>query len=209
MNETFQQRLAKQLEVTFRSGSTYVVLGIGVLASLYAGMSDVQQAAFLANFPFLKGYGGILSAVAAFLVSRIKPSTAVSSQTQALIAEVTRLRMNMLLKAAGQPEIPAPPSVASLPVSVPAPTAAQAPAGATISPAPIPAQPPPAPPPPAPVPPPPPPPAPVVDPMLEQLRAMAKPSATDEEIVAAFKALRALSIRVTPADGVDVNVSTA
>lgn len=167
MNDTFQARLAHQLEATFRSGSTYVVLVIGILASIYASMSDAQQAALLSTFPFLKGYTPIVGAIAAFLATRAKPSNAVSTQTQALIAEVTRLRMNMLLKAAGQPEIPAPEAhAAALPaIPIPAPP--------IVAPAPIP--PPPAPPPP--------------DPALAQLQAI-EPAAPDYALEAALKLLR-------------------
>lgn len=125
--QTWQQKFAHQLEVTFRSGSTYVVLIIGTLATIYTTLTDAQQTALLNTLPFLKGYTPIVGAIAAFLVTKLKPSSAISTQTQDFINEVARLRMNALLKAAGQAEIPAPAAAMTLPIPVPviaaAPTA--------------------------------------------------------------------------------------
>ncbi len=168
MNQTFQQRLAHQIEVVFRSGSTYVVLGFGAFAALVAGLSTDAIASLTASVPFLKPYPAIISAIAIYFATRLKPSGAVSTQTQAFIDEITRLRLNVALKAAGQPEIPAPPAAAALPVSVPPAVLPDI----TL--------------PPAVIEPPPPPP---VDPLIELLRQF-DPTMSDDTAVAMVKAYR-------------------
>ena len=109
--QTFVEGIAHNAEVAAKSGSTYVVVIFGALAALFAGLNPQQQAALLSSFPFLDGYVPIIAAVVAFLVTKLKPSSAVSSQTQALIDEILRLKTNPVLIAAGLPTIPSPPTI--------------------------------------------------------------------------------------------------
>lgn len=201
--QTWQQRLAHQIEVTFRSGSTYVGIAVAIAVGLYQGATPAQQAAILDMFPFLRGWGGVISALLPIVVARLKPSNAVSTQTQAAISEALRAKLNDYLIAHGAPPLPpgsvvgsvvTPPAVVPMPMPVPAPVPAPPPVEPVLAP----------PPPPPPAPPPPPP----VDAQLEQLRAFAKlsnPKATDEEIVAAHEAIKRLHIQLTPAT-LDVNL---
>ena len=124
--QTFVEGIAHNAEVAAKSGSTYVVVIFGALAALFAGLNPQQQAALLSSFPFLDGYVPIIAAVVAFLVTKLKPSSAVSSQTQALIDEILRLKTNPILVGAGLPTIPSPPTI-----PVPAASISPTPGGVT------------------------------------------------------------------------------
>ena len=107
--QTFQQKVAHNAEVAIKSGSTWVVLVAGTLLTLYTSLDDAQKATLLSQFPILSGWTPVITAVAVFLVAKLKPSSAVSSDTKALIDEVARLRMNDFLRKQGAPELPTPP----------------------------------------------------------------------------------------------------
>ena len=106
--QTFLEGITHNAEVALKSGSTYVVLIFGALAAMFEGLNAQQQQALLASFPLLSGYTPIIAAIATYVVTRLKPSSAVSTQTQALIDEIIRLKTNPVLAAAGQPTIPEP-----------------------------------------------------------------------------------------------------
>lgn len=125
--QTFIQGIANNAETAAKSGSTYVVMIVGALAAAFAAMSPEQQNALVSVFPFLKGQTMIIAAIATYLVTRLKPSSAVSSQTQDLVDEILRLKANPVLVAAGQPPIPGPTTITVPSASVPSvPAAPQA-----------------------------------------------------------------------------------
>jgi hypothetical protein len=164
--QTFTQKLAHQAEITFRSGSTYVVLAIATAVGIFNAMDASQQAALLGTFPFLKGWGGVISAVALFLGTRIKPSNAISTQTAALVQQLERAKLNDWLKKNGVPPLPdeSSPTEPVLVPSLPAPPPIYA----------VPPSPPPTPP---------------EDPGIVALRAIA-PEAHDDRLALALKTLR-------------------
>lgn len=139
--QPWTQRLAHQVEVVFRSGSTYVGLIVAALAGFYMQLDADTQAKILAMFPFLKGWGGVITLVLPVLIARLKPSNAVSTQTAALIEAAARARFNEWLAAHGYPPLPA-----DMPVPGPAPVPAPAPVEPVVvapaPPAPIPEPPP-------------------------------------------------------------------
>lgn len=106
--KTFTEKLAHNAETTFRSGSTYVALAIATAVGLYNSLDETQREAILGAFPFLSGWGGVITAVAAFLATKLKPSDSVSTQTASLLEEVARLRLNEYLRSKGVAVVPAP-----------------------------------------------------------------------------------------------------
>jgi hypothetical protein len=205
--ESFAQRFAANAEAQLKSGSTWLALALVPIFVAIANLPDLKGA--IDHIPLLAGYGAPIAALLGILAAKFRPSGTQTTQTQQLVAELARLKMNEYLRAHGAPEIPAPATPVALPgLALPIPAAPAAAAPPPSAPALVPA----ASPPPAPIAPPapvlqaapqpsaaPPPPADKVDPKFEQFRAfamLAKPNATDEEIVAAYMAMRGLFIDI-------------
>lgn len=125
---TWQQRFLHQLELTFRSGSTYFVVGAGILWGAFRTMiPEADQLRLIESIPILKGWGPIIIMVGGFIASRAKPSTAVSSQTRAMLDEIAQLRMAEWARSQGI-------NPATLPASVkPSPAVAVPPVPAVAS----------------------------------------------------------------------------
>ena len=79
-------------------------------------MSAAQQTTLVETLPFLKGWTPVITLLVAFIVAKLKPSNAVSTQTQQLLDEIARLRLNVFLRSAGSAELPTP---TPTPVAVP------------------------------------------------------------------------------------------
>jgi hypothetical protein len=114
---SFAHRFAVNAEAQLKSGSTWAAGAFAVLIGVVAAWPDLGNA--IDMIPGLHGYGLPLAGFVVVLGAKFRPSGAMTSQTQAMVAEIARLRMNEWLRAHGAPEIPAPAATALPPIPLP------------------------------------------------------------------------------------------
>lgn len=113
-NLSWGQRFAQNAENQLQSGSTYALaVGLGFLA-LLASWPDLAKA--IDGIPLLHGYGAGIAVIVTTLVTKFRPSGAITTQMETALIEIARLRANEVMKKNGlNLEIPQAPAASALP----------------------------------------------------------------------------------------------